>query len=98
MRMLLLYVSAGALALLPVGVAVTLAVFPAGFRSVPLLLWVVWLVLSVWCALDAPTRIESLLPPNRLHRVARYERQAMILAVVNVICSLATLIYVGWWS
>ena len=97
-RMLLLYACEGALVLVPVGVATTLAVFPAGVRSVPLWLWVFWFVLSVWCALDAPMRIESLLPLNRLHRVAHYERRAMALAVVNLVCSLATLIYVGWWS
>jgi len=97
MRVVLLYACVGVLVLAPLGVAATLALFPAGFRSVPLLLWIFWFLLSVWCILDAPTRIESLLPTNRLHRVAHYERQAMALAVVNVVCSLATLIYVGWW-
>ena len=92
----MLYACAGVLVLIPLGVAGTLALFPAGFRSVPLLLWVFWFFLSVWCALDAPTRIESLLPTTRLHRVARYERRAMALAVVNVVCSMATLIYVAW--
>ena len=98
MRVVLLYACAGVLVFVPLGVAATLALFPAGLRSVPLLLWVCWFLLSVWCALDAPTRIESLLPTNRLYRVACYERQAMALAVVNLACSLATLIYVGWWG
>lgn len=94
----MLYVCAGVLILAPVGVAATLAVFPAGFQAVPLWLWVFWLLLSVWCALDAPTRMESLLPADQLHRVARCEKRAMFLAGVNIVCSLATLIYVGWWS
>jgi len=98
MRVVLLYACAGVLVLVPLGVSATLAVFPAGFKEVPLWLWACWFLLSVWCALDAPTRIESLLPTNRLHRVAHYERWAMALAVVNVVCSLATLIYVGWWG
>jgi len=93
-----LYACAGISVLVPVGVAATLAVFPARFRSVPLWLWVFWFLLSVWCALDAPTRIETLLPPNRLYRVAVYGRRAIVLAVVNVVCSLATLVYLGWWS
>ena len=98
MSVLLLYAGAGVLVFVPLGVAAALALFPAGFRSVPMLLWVFWFLFSVWFALDAPTRIESLLPVNRLHRVAHYERQAMALAVVNVVCSLATLIYVAWWG
>jgi hypothetical protein len=98
MRMLLLKVCAGVLVLVPVGVVAMLSVLPPGVRSVPLWLWVFWFLLSVWCALDAPTRIESLLPPDRLHLVARYQRWAMFLAIVNVLCSISTLIYVGWWS
>jgi len=98
MRILLLYACAGFLVLIPVGVAFTLAAFPAEFRSVPLVVWIAWLLFSVWCALDAPTRIESLLPEDRQHRLVPYGKWAMSLSLLNVCCSVATLIYVGWWS
>jgi hypothetical protein len=98
MRIVLLYVFGGVLVVVPLGAAATLAISPAWFRSVPLVLWAIWLIFSVWCALDGPTRVDSLVPPNRLHRLPVYEKRAMFLAIVNVFCGIATLIYVAWWS
>lgn len=98
MRMLPLYACAGVLVVVPVGTAAMLALFPAGLRSIPLWFWVFWFLFSVWIALDAPVRVESLIPPGRLHRSPLYGRRAMLLGLGNVLCSIATLIYLGWWS
>lgn len=84
--------------LVPVGTATVLALFPAEVRLIPLWFWVVWFLVSVWAMLDAPVRVESLIPPNRSYQSTRYGRLGMVLALANVVWSIAALIYLGWWS
>lgn len=60
----------------------------------PLSLLVVWFVLFVGRALDAPVRINSLLPPSRRGRVARHERRATFPRWERR-CGIATRIDVG---
>lgn len=63
MAMLLLYSAACIMILPPICTAAMLALFPGEFRMIPLWLWVVWFLLSVWVALDASVRVERLIPP-----------------------------------
>jgi hypothetical protein len=97
MRVLLL-ACAGALFLVPAVTAVIGALFPTGFRAIPLWVWIFWSLFSVWCALETPGRVDSLLPASRRHRTAHYERWGMVLAIANVVYSVVTLICLVWWS
>lgn len=84
--------------LIPVGTAAMLALFPAEFLQIPLVVWVVWLLFSVWVALDAPLRVEWFIPPHRLSRSPRYGKLGITLGVANVAWSTAVLVYLGWWA
>ena len=98
MRIVLLCAAAAIMILVPVSTGTMLVAFPAEFRLIPLSLWVAWFLASVWAVLDAPPRVESLLPLNRAHQSTRYGKLGMVLALANVVWSIAALIYLGWWS
>jgi len=98
MRIVLLCAAAAIMILVPVSTGTMLVAFPAEFRLIPLSLWVAWFLASVWAVLDAPPRVESLLPLNRAYQSTRYGRVGMILALANVVWSIVAVIYLGWWS
>ena len=83
--------------LVPLSTGAGLALFPQAASWMPIWFWVVWFLFSVWGALDAPRRVEALLPPGRPNQCMRYARTGVALAVTNVIWSIAAVIYLGWW-
>ena len=97
MRIALLYGAAGIMIVVPVSTGTVLALYPHE-GLIPLWFWVVWFLVSVWAVLDAPVRVESLIPAHRLHQSTRYGNVGMLLALANVVWSIAALIYLGWWS
>ncbi len=98
MRIALLCAAAAIMILVPVSTGTMLAAFPAEFRLIPPWLWVVWFLFSVWAVLDAPPRVEWLIPPDRAYQSTRYGRWGMLLALANVVWSIVAVIYLGWWS
>jgi len=98
MRMVLLRAAAGVMMLVPLSTAAVLAAFPHEVRLIPVWFWVVWFLLSVWAALDAPLRVGWFVPANREDQAMRYARTGMVLALANVVWSIAAVIYLGWWS
>jgi len=97
MRRGLLLGAAAIMILVPVSTSALLALFPLQVRLVPIWFWVAWFLVSVWAALDAPLRVESLMPPGRRYQSVRYGRMGMALAVGNVVWSIVAVIYLGWW-
>jgi len=96
--MVLLRAAAGVMMLVPLSTAALLAAFPHEVQLIPVWFWVVWFLLSVWAALDAPLRVGWFVPEDRQGRTMRYARTGMVLALANVVCSIAAVIYLGWWS
>jgi hypothetical protein len=95
MRKTLALAAAALMVLVPVGTGAVLALFPEAAPAIPVWFWVVWFLVSVWAALDAPVRVEWL-PAGRF-RSTGYARTALALAVGNVVLSIAAVVYLGWW-
>ena len=97
MRKVLLLSATAIMILVPVTTGTVLAFLPKEMRWIPMWFWVAWFLFSVWAALDAPARVEWLMPRHRHHQLLRYAKTGMALAVGNVVWSIAALIYLGWW-
>lgn len=96
--MLLLRAAACILILVPGSTAAVLAFFPGEIARIPVGFWLVWFVISVWTALDAPLRVSWFLPDDALNQNIRYGKTGTVLGLANVIWSIAFVIYLGWWS
>ncbi len=97
MRRVLLLGAAAIMILVPVSTGAVLAFFPQETRWIPMWFWVAWFLFSVWAALDAPLRVQWLVPRHRHHQSMRYGRVGMVLALGNVLWSIVAVIYLGWW-
>ena len=97
MRKVLLLGAAAIMVLVPLSTATVLALFPHEVTLIPAWFWMVWFLVSVWAALDAPLRVQWFVPAHRHHQSARYGRVGMVLALGNVLWSIAAVIYLGWW-
>jgi len=97
MRKVLLLGAAAIMVLVPVTTGAVLAFLPREVRWIPMWFWVAWFLFSVWAALDAPLRVELLLPQGHRYQAIRYGRMGLALALGNVVWSIAAVIYLGWW-
>jgi len=97
MRKVLLLGAATIMILVPVTTGTVLAFLPKEVRWIPMWFWVAWFLFSVCAALDAPLRVEWLLPRGRRYQAVRYGRMGLALALGNVVWSIAAVIYLGWW-
>jgi len=92
MRVALLTIGAGVLILVPLGTAVLLILFPDEVGSVPVWLWLVWLVISLGVAVEAPALADALAPPGRgIYGSISYAKWTAALGALNVASALAAL-------
>ena len=95
MRTALLSTTVGIMVLVPFSTAFVLAVSPHKMRLIPVWFWVGWFLVSVWATLEAPMRAGWF--SERPDQAVRYCRVGTVLAMGNVLWSIAAVIYLGWW-
>jgi hypothetical protein len=95
MRVALLAAGVGFLALVPTGTAVLLIFFSDNVALVPVWFWLVWLVISLGVALEAPALADALALPRRgTDGLAFYAKWAAGLGVLNVASALTALFFI----
>jgi len=96
MRRLLLVSAAVILVLVPAGAGPFAAFSTRPQRILPVGFWILWLLLSLWTMFYSPVLVGRLTPRNAgNHHCASYGRWGIALALINIVWSLAEIVWLG---
>ena len=96
MRNALLVAGRGLLILVPTSTAVLLTLLPHQVDLVPVPFWLVWALVSLGVALEAPALWDALAPPARgIHGSMLYAKWAVALGLLNLASALCALFVLG---
>jgi len=96
MRRALLISVVTVLILVPGSTAILAAFSPGPRRVLPVWFWVLWLLVSLWVMFYSPVVVDRLTPRNAgNYRCASYARSGIALAFINIVWSLAEIVWLG---
>jgi hypothetical protein len=96
MRRALLFSAAVTMILVPGGAGLCTAFFPNQGRILPVGFWVLWLMVSLSATFYTPAAVDRLMPPHRgSHQSAAYARWGIMLGVINMLWSVAEIVFLG---